>query len=196
MSDSLQPHGLHHSTPCPSPTPGVYSNSCPLSWWCHPTISSCHPLFLLPSIFPSIRFFSSDWVLPIRWSKYQSFSFSISPSNEYSVMISFRMDWLDLLAVQGTVKSFLQHNSKPSQRNNFSKPRLLHLLIHKRALKVNLWHLVSCVWIAIIFECSLHIFFFQEKFLAPSLPLLNSPSELSERLPSQVIILSKAANKT
>ena len=71
----------------------------------------CHPLLLLPSIFPSIRVFSNESVLQIRWPKYWSFSFSISPSNEYSGLISFRMDWLDLLAVQGTLKSLLQHHS-------------------------------------------------------------------------------------
>ena len=70
----------------------------------------CRP-FLLPSIFPSIRVFSDESVLPIRWPQYWSFSFSISPSNEYSRLISFRMDWLDLLAVQGTLKSLLQHHS-------------------------------------------------------------------------------------
>ena len=75
----------------------------------------CHPLFLPPSIFPSIRVFSSESVLHIRWPNYHSFSFSISPSNEYSGLISFRMDWLDLLAVQGTLRSLLQHhNSKAS----------------------------------------------------------------------------------
>ena len=71
----------------------------------------CHPLLLLPSIFPSIRVFSNDSVLCIRWPKYWSFSFNISPSNEHSGPISFRMDWLDLLAVQGTLKSLLQHHS-------------------------------------------------------------------------------------
>ena len=71
----------------------------------------CHPLLLPPSIFPSIRVFSNESVLPIRWPKYWSFSFSISPSNEYSGLISFRMDWFDLLAVQGTLKSLLQHHS-------------------------------------------------------------------------------------
>ena len=71
----------------------------------------CHPLLLPPSIFPSIRAFPSQSVLHIRWSKYWSFSFSISPSNEYSGLSSFRMDWLDLLAVQGTLKSLLQHHS-------------------------------------------------------------------------------------
>ena len=71
----------------------------------------CHPLLLPPSIFPSIRAFSSESVLRIRWLKYWSFSFSISPSNKYSGLIPFRMDWLDLLAVQGTLKSLLQHHS-------------------------------------------------------------------------------------
>ena len=71
----------------------------------------CRPLLLLPSIFPSIRVFSNDSVLRIRWPKYCSFSFNINPSNEYSGLISFRMDWLDLLAVQGTLKSLLQHHS-------------------------------------------------------------------------------------
>ena len=71
----------------------------------------CHPLLLLPSVFPSIRVFSNESVLHIRWPEYWSFSFSISPSNEYSGLISFRMDWLDVLAVQGTLKSLLQHHS-------------------------------------------------------------------------------------
>ena len=113
MSSSLQPHELQHARPpYPSPTPRVYSNSCPLSWWCHPAItSSYHPLLFLPSIFPSIRVFSNESVLCIRWPRYWSFSFSISPSNEYSGLISFRKDWLDLLAVQGTLKGLLQHHS-------------------------------------------------------------------------------------
>ena len=107
VSDSLQPHGLQYARlPCPSPTPRLYLNSCPLSRWCHPTIS-----LLRPSIFPSFRVFSSESVLPIRWPKYWSFSFNISPSNEYSGLISFRMDWLDLLAIQGTLKSLFQHLS-------------------------------------------------------------------------------------
>ena len=74
----------------------------------------CHPFLLLPSIFPSIRVFSNESVLHIRWPKYWSFSFSISPSNEFSELISFRIDWFDLLAVQGTLKSLLQHHSSKS----------------------------------------------------------------------------------
>src|SRR5574341_1012722 len=71
----------------------------------------CHPFLLLPSVFPSIRVFSNELTLHIRWPKYWSFGFSISPSNEYSVLISFRIDWFDLLAVQGTLESLLQHHS-------------------------------------------------------------------------------------
>ena len=91
---TLQSHGLQYARlPCPSPASRVYSNSCPLSQWCHPTISSSViPFFLLPSVFPSIRIFSSESVLRIRWPKYWSFSFSISPSNAYSGLISFRTD--------------------------------------------------------------------------------------------------------
>ena len=88
----------------------VCSDSCPLSQWYHPTILSSSVL-LLPSIFSSIRVFSSESALHIRWPKYWSFSFNISPSDGYSELISFRIDWLDLLAVQGTLKSLLQHHS-------------------------------------------------------------------------------------
>ena len=111
-------HGLQHTRPpCPSPTPGVYSNSCPLSQWLSQFIEPsnhlilCHPLLLPPSIFSSIKVFSNESALHIMWSKYWSFSFNISPSNEYSGLISFRMDSLDLLAVQGILKSPLQHHS-------------------------------------------------------------------------------------
>ena len=117
VSDSLRPHGLQPARlPCLSPTPGACGNSCPLCWRCHPTTSlSVIPFLLLqPSLFPSIRVFSKESVLLIRWPKYWSFSYSISPSNEYSGLISFRMD-LDLLAVQGTLKSLpQQHSSKAS----------------------------------------------------------------------------------
>ena len=107
MSDSLRPHKLQHTRPpCPSPTPGVYSNSCPSSH-----LILCHPLLLLPPIPPSIRVFSTESTLLMRWPKYWSYSFSISPSSEHPELISFRVDWLDLLAVQGTLKSLLQHHS-------------------------------------------------------------------------------------
>ena len=92
-------------------------------------LTLCHPLLLLPSIFPSIRVVSNELVLGIRWPKYWGFSFSISPSNEYSGLISFRMDWFDLLAVQGTLKSLLQHHSSKVsilQRSAFFIVQLSH----------------------------------------------------------------------
>ena len=110
VSDSLRPHGLQRARrPCPSPTPGACSDSCPSSQWCHPTISSSViPFsFCLQSFQASVSFFSES-VLCIKWPKYWNFSFNISPFNEYSGLISFRIDWLDLLAVQGTLKSLLQ----------------------------------------------------------------------------------------
>ena len=94
---------------CPSPHPTVCLNSCPLSW-CYHHLVLCFPLLFLLSIFPSIRIFSSRLAVCIRWPKDWSFSFSISPSNEYSGLISFRIDWFDLLAVQGTLKSPLKHH--------------------------------------------------------------------------------------
>ena len=112
MSDSLRPHESQHARPpYPSPTPGVYPNSCPSSQWWHPTISSSVvPFSSCPQSF-SESVFSNESALHIRWPKYWSFSFSISPSSEYSGLIFFRIDWLDLLAVQGTLKSLLQHHS-------------------------------------------------------------------------------------
>ena len=113
MSDFLRPLRLQHaSPPCPSPTPGVYSDSCPLSRWCHPTISSSViPFSSCPQSLPASGSFSDESVLCIRWPKYWNFSFSINPFNEYSGLISFMMDWLGLLVVQGTLKSLIQHHS-------------------------------------------------------------------------------------
>ena len=113
MSDSLRPHGLQHTRlPCPSPI----SQGLPKLMSIEFVMPSnylilCLPLLLLSSIFPSIRVFSNESALCMRWPKYWNFSFNISPSNEHSGLISFRMDWLDLLAVQGTLKSLLQHHS-------------------------------------------------------------------------------------
>ena len=133
MSDSLWRHGLQHARlSCPPPTPWACSNSCPLSQWCHPIISSSCPL-LLPSIPPSIMGLSNESVLHIRWPKYWSFSFSIRPSSEYSGLIYFSIDWFDLLAVQGTLKSLLQHySSKASilQCSAFFTVQLSHTYIH------------------------------------------------------------------
>ena len=108
----LWPHEPQHARPpCLSPTPGVHSNSRPSSRWCHAAISSAVvPFSSCPQSLPA-SVFSNESVLRIRWPKYWRFNFSISPSNEHSGLISFRMDWLDLLAVQGTLKSLLQHHS-------------------------------------------------------------------------------------
>ena len=112
VSNCLRPHGLQHRPPCPSPTPGVYSDSCPLSPSCHPIISTSFiPFSSHLQSFPALGVFLNESVLHIRWPKYWSFSFKISPSIEHPGLISFRMDWLDLLAVQGTLKSLLQHHS-------------------------------------------------------------------------------------
>ena len=104
----LYDHRLQHTRLlCPSPSPRACSNSCPSSQWCHPTpLVFCHSLLLLLPIFPRVRVFSNESILRIRWPKYWSFSFGISPSKEYSGVISFRMDWLDLLAVQTFSKSW------------------------------------------------------------------------------------------
>ena len=129
VSKAFQAHEPQHARPpCPTPTPRVHPNPCPLSRWCHPSntnsqsppkpmsiesvMPSNHlilyrPLLLLPLIFPSIRVFSHKSAVCIRWPKYWSFSFNITPSNEHPGLISCRMDWLDLLAVQGTLKSLL-----------------------------------------------------------------------------------------
>ena len=107
VSDSLQLHGLQHARiPCPSPSPGACSNSCPLSQWCHPTISFSVALFSsCPQSFPA-SVFSNESALHTSLPKYLNLNFSISPSTEYSGLISFRVDWLDLLVVQRTLKSF------------------------------------------------------------------------------------------
>ena len=112
MSDSLWPHELQHARPpCPSPTPGFHSNSRPSSRWCHPAISSSVIPFSScphPSKHQSL---SNESTLLMKWPEHWSFSFSIIPSKEIPGLISFRMDWLDLLAVPGTLKSLLQHHS-------------------------------------------------------------------------------------
>ena len=112
VSDSLRPHELQHTRlPCPSTTTRVHWDSCPSSQWCHPAISSSVvPFSSCPQSLPA-SVFSNESTLRMRWPKYWSFSFSIIPSKEIPGLISFRKDWLDLLAVQGTLKSLLQHHS-------------------------------------------------------------------------------------
>ena len=113
MSDYLRPHEPQHARPpCPSPAPRLYPNPCPLSQWCHPTISSSAvPFSSCPQSFPASRSFQMSQLSASGGQSTGSFSFNISPSNEHPGPISLRMDWLDLLAVQGTLKSLLQHHS-------------------------------------------------------------------------------------
>ena len=131
VSDSLRPHESQHARPpCPSPSPRVHSNSPPSSQWCHPAISSSVvPFSSCPQSPPSIRVFSNESTLLMRWPNYWSFSFSIIPSKEHPGLISFRMDWLDLLAGQGTLKSLLQHHSSKAS-----------ILRHSAFITVQLWH--------------------------------------------------------
>ena len=120
MSNSLPPHELQHaSPPCPSSTPGVHPNPWQLSRRCHPTVSSSALAYSsCPQSSPASGSFPMSQFFLIRWPKYWSFSFNISPSSEHLGLISFRMYWLDLFAVQGTLKSLLQHHS--------SKASILH----------------------------------------------------------------------
>ena len=122
------PHGLQHARPpYPLPTPGVLKLTSIESVMPSNHLILCRPLLLLPSIFPSIRVFSNESVLCIRWPKYWSFSFSISPSNEHAGLISFRMDWLDDLAVQRTRKSLLQHHSSKASIHHRSASFIVQL---------------------------------------------------------------------
>ena len=117
VSHSLRPHESQHARPpCPSQAPGIHSDSTSIkSVMPSNHLILCCPLLLLSSIFPSIRVFSNESTLHIRWPKYWSFRFTSCPSNEHPGLISFRMEWLDLLAVQGTLKSLLQHHSSKHQ---------------------------------------------------------------------------------
>ena len=137
MSNSLRPHESQYTRPpCPSPKPEFTQTCVHLVVMPSSRLILCHPLFLLPSILPSIRVFSNESTLHMRWPNYWSFSFSVSPSKEIPGLISFRMDWLDLLAVQGTLKSLLQHHSSKASVQGRGKDgggigRQDHFLPHK-----------------------------------------------------------------
>ena len=150
VSDSLRPHESQHDRPpCPSPTPGVHWDSRPLSQWCHPAISSSVvPFSSCPQIPPSIRVFCNESTLHMRWPKSWSFSFSIILSKELPGLISFRMDWLDLLAVQGTLKSLLQHHSSKAsilRRSSFFTVQLSHPYMTTGKTTALLWFWLSNV---------------------------------------------------
>ena len=130
MSDSLRPHESQHArAPCPSPTPRVHSNSSIESVMPSSHLILCRPLLFLPPIPPSTRVFSNESTLHMRWPEYWSFSFNIIPSKEHVRLISFRMDWLDLLAALGTLRSLLQHHSSKASilwRSAFFIVQLAH----------------------------------------------------------------------
>ena len=136
VSNSLRPHGLKHAR---LPLPELAQTHVIESVMPSNHFILCCPLLLLPSIFPSIRVFPNESVLCIRWQKYWSFSFSISPPNEYSGLISFRIDWLDLLAVQGTLKSLLKHHSSKASMLWCSAFFMVQLSHPYK------WKLLSCV---------------------------------------------------
>jgi len=158
MSSSLQLHGLQNARlPCPSPSPRAYSSSRPLSQWCHPTISTFVILFSCHQSFPSINIFSNELALYIRWPRFWSFGFSISPSSEYSGLISLRIDWFHLLAVQGTLKSLLQHHSSKTsilQHSAFFMVQLSHpYMTTGKTITLSIWtfldKVMSAFWYAV-----------------------------------------------
>ena len=160
----------------------VCSDSCPLSQWCHSTISSSvAPFSFWPSIFPHIRVFSSELALCIRWPKYWSFSFSISPSNEYSGLISFRIHQFDLLVIQGILKSLLQcHSLKASilRCSAFFTIHLSHLyMITGKTRALTIWTFVSKMR-----SLLLKTLFSINKCYAPPYPLCHQTSEFQNKL--------------
>ena len=149
MSGSLWPMDWHSRLLCPPLSPQVYSDSCPLSHRSdlfHPLL----PPILLPSLFPSFKVFSNESALHIKLPKHWSFSFSISHSNEYSGLISFRIDWLDLLAVQGTLKCLLQHHSSKAsilQHSTFFMVQLSHrCMTSRKTLTLTIWTFINVPW--------------------------------------------------
>ena len=143
-------------------------------------LTLCWPLLLLPSIFPSIRVFSKESVLPIRWPKYWGFSFSISPSNEYSELISFRMDWLDLLAVQGILKSPLQHHSSKASVLRCSAFFIVQLshpyMTTGKTIALTRWTFVGKVMSLLFNMLSMFVIAFLPKSKCLLISWLQSPS--------------------
>ena len=170
MSNSMRQNELPHTRhPCPSSSLGVFSNSCSSSRWCHPTIwSSVIPFSSCPQSFPASggQSISNELVLCIRWPKYRSFSFSISPPNEYSGFIFFRIDWFDFLGVQGTIKNLFQHHSSKASILQCSAFFMVHLshpyMIIVKIIALALWTFVS-KWRLCFLICYLHLLqlFFQ-----------------------------------
>ena len=181
ISDSLRPHG------CSTPgfpvlyhLPEFAQTPCALSWWCHLTIASSCSLLLLPSVFPSIRGFSSELTLRIRWPKYWNFSFSINPSNEYSGLISFRIDSSDLLAVQGTHRSLLQHHSSKASilwRSAFFIVQLSHsYMTIGKTIALTRWNFVGKIMSLLFNKLSRFVIVFLPRSKGLLISWLQSPS--------------------
>ena len=166
MSNSLQPHGpAHQASLSITNTQSLLKLMSTESVMPFNHLILCRPLLLLPSIFPSIRLFSNESVLHIRWPECWSFSFRISPSNEYSGLASFRTDWLDLLAVQGTLKSLLQHLSSKASilwRSAFFRVQISHpYMTIGKTMALSRWAFVSKVMSLPFNTLSLSSLFFQ-----------------------------------
>ena len=179
VSDFLWTHESQHARPpCPSPTPGVHSDSCPSSRWCHPTISSS--VIPFPSCPQSLRVFSNESTLCMRWPKYWSFSFSIIPSKEHPGLVSFRMDWLDLLAVHGTLKSLLQHHSSKTsilRRSAFFTVQLSHpYMTTGKNIALTRWTFVGKVMSLLLNMLSRLVVTFLQRSKCISISWLQSPS--------------------
>ena len=181
MSDSLQPHESQHTRPpCPSPSPRVHSNSCPSSESVMPSshLILCRPLLLLPPILPASES-SNESTLHMRWPKYWSFSFSIIPSKEIPGLISFRMDWLDLLAVHGTLRSLLQHHTKASilQCSGFFTVQLSHpYMTTGKTIALTIQTFVGKVMSLLLNMLSRLVITFLPRSNCLLIPLLQSPS--------------------
>ena len=185
VSDSLRPHGLHHAS---LPSPSLASKLSLLKLMSIESVMPsnhlvlCHPLLLLPSIFPSIRIFSNESALFIRWPKYWSFSFSISPSSEYSGLIYFMMDWLDLPAVQGTLKSLTQYHSLKAsipQRSAFFMIQLSHpYMTTGKTMALTIWTFVGKVRSLLFNTLSRFVIAFLPRSKRLLIPWLQSPSAL------------------
>ena len=194
MSNSLWSHGLQHSRlPCLSPTPRVYSNSCSLSWWCHPTISSSVVFFSFHlQSFPALGVFSNVSIFLIRWPNYWSFSFSISPSNEYSGLISFRIDRLALLAVQGALKSLLQHHSSKAsflQHSAFFMIQLFHpYMTTGKTIALTRWTLIGKVMSLLFNMLSRLVITFLPRSKHLLISWLQSPSTVIFGVPKNKVL--------
>ena len=182
MSDSLRPHGLQHARPlCPSSTHDEFTKLMSIeSVMSSNHLILCRPLLLLPSTFPSIRVFSNESALRMRWPKFWSFSFNISPSSEHPGLISFRMGWLDLLAAQGTLKSLLQHHSSKVLilwRSAFFTVQLSHPYVTTgKTIVLTRWTFVGKVMSLLFYMLSMMVIAFLSRSKRLLISWLHSPS--------------------